>query len=545
MNNLKINKSRFICICCLLYCLCYFYKSEAQVSSDGKVFWVTYLENIIEPQNGNSTMTIVLSSKRSTQVLIQTPAAGYAQTLTLQAGIPLKFQLPNSKWFIKGSERIDNKGILITSDEEIEVLTLHYKQNFSEATKVYSEQCLGINYRIITHPDDKKEHPTSFAIVSTSDNNEIEITPSSLTEELRAANKPFVITLYKGQTYQVKSPYDLTGSTIKSINNKAIAVFSGAQQANIGVTGCKQVAPDSHLYEQLLPIEFWGNSYIATPFARQRRTKVRILKGSINDKLYINNQLADSSSIVVDTPISKPILIYSDKPFQVAAFTVSQICSDSNDGDPNMVILHPLEFKSKSQYFFSYDNRLGLSKVFNRHFINIVAQTNSLNLVKLDGKNIDGHFNRIEADSQYSFARVEVDSASHLITSDSGFQATVYGISPYEVYAYQLGFQSKRKPIRDNDSIPIGQGQTEFKLDLFPNPTSEAASLRFYFADSLGYDIDVHIFDAIGKLIYKSKGNFNKDKNSLTILTYNWASGVYWVDVLVNSRQYLKRLLVK
>ncbi len=97
-----------------------------------------------------------------------------------------------------------------------------------------------------------------FYVIADHDSTMVEITPVNPTLGGRAANVPFVVTLNKGEVYQVlgaikseNDGYDLSGSKIRSISNLSgkcypVAAFSGNSVAYID---CSEKV--SHLLETI------------------------------------------------------------------------------------------------------------------------------------------------------------------------------------------------------------------------------------------------------------------------------------------------------
>ncbi len=232
-------------------------------SSRGTSFWLGYMENIDLVFNDSPIFSILIDAEESTQGTIGVPATGLSIPFTAAAGTVTEVELPDAIWYSQGSEIIDNKGILITTDRPVRASAFHYRAYFSESTHLLPESELGTEYIASCYLDDRRNYPTALVVVSAEEEHTIEITPSTLTQGLRPAGVPFTITLQRGQNFQIKAEGDLTGTHIRSLGHKKLAVFSGAQRAFIG--NCFGGA-DSHAFEQALPIEQWGTLYHYIPF---------------------------------------------------------------------------------------------------------------------------------------------------------------------------------------------------------------------------------------------------------------------------------------
>ena len=225
-------------ILCSLFLLLTMPFLQAQNSSAGTEFWLGYMENLNLAFNDAPVFAIQISAEVATDGEISIPATGLTIPFSVAGGAIEEVTLPQAIYYSEASEQIEDKGIKITANNPVRVNAMHYRSYFSESSMLLPTPVLGATYRVIAREDDGGGlGPSSFVIVSTEDDNEIEITPSTLTFGLHPENIPFTITLNEGQIYQVQAFGNLTGSLIQSLSDKKMAVFSGSRQAIVEQCG--------------------------------------------------------------------------------------------------------------------------------------------------------------------------------------------------------------------------------------------------------------------------------------------------------------------
>jgi gliding motility-associated-like protein len=452
-------------------------------TSAGTRFWCGFMENINILFNDDPVFRFEIEATTATNGTISIPTTGLIIPFTAAANAITQVTLPNTVFYTIGSEIIDNKGILITSDEPVRVSAFHYRAYFSESSHLLPEDELGTEYIVTCYRDDANNSPTAFVIVSTTDNNEIEITPTTLTEGLRPADIPFTITLNAGQNYQVKANGDLTGTQIRSLSNDNIAVFSGAQQANVELCN----GADSHLYDQSIPIEQWTELYYYVPFQGQGGDPIRITASTDNTAVFFDcNQVASLNRGEFYTEKRfAPTVITATHPIAVSQFNSSQGCNPSDIGDPNMLRLHPPIQAIESVRFYSPEETSGLGfSYFASHFVNVIMPSDETGNIQLDGSGFETAFAPFPADPAYAFAQLEVDAGTHQLSSSTPFVAYSYGFGDFDAYTTHLGFGTPADPVFACLSIEVdGTLCVDSLLTFFPVSNLPIASWSWNFGD--------------------------------------------------------------
>lgn len=528
----------------LLLIFVLFAPAYSQHLSKGKIFWLTFLENLPAPANGESVLVLTFTGDAAARIVIKAPGSGFVQGIATSAGVPHRYELPGSAWFFSGSDVTGAKGLLIESNQPVAVTAFHSKSYFSEATKIYPVEVLGTTYTVITHQDHMLHpSPNEFAIVSTTDDNRIEITPSVPTDGLRAANVPYVITLNRGESFQVQAKGDLTGTQIRSLSDGKIAVFAGARQAAIRTNTCTYLSADNHIYDQLVPHSLWEKNYIAMPFIPQGITKIKVWKQEAGTALIVNGDTVSGNRNQYDLFITKPTLIRSESKISVAAFTVSMLCNDGKIGDPSMVMLPPLSNFTKKETFFALDIGYSKGATFKEQMVNIVTRTNAAGRLRLDGNVVAGLFIKLDADTSYSTATLKLSgNGFHTLSSDSGFNGIVYGLGDHDAYSYSLGDRNASiiEPVD-----PSLQPDRDFDAVVYPNPTTgNKLKVQFLFSDSLSFTTTIKLHDLQGRLVLEEQRNINPVSRLAEINTFHLASALYTLTISTAYRNFMFKVVV-
>jgi hypothetical protein len=237
----------------------------------------------------------------------------------------------------------------------VRVFTLSHKIYTSDGVTALPLTLCDTSYILAAQKNDAAGYTTyasEAAFIATQDSTTIRI--YSTAQLMPAGFYPLVVTLNRGQVYQIKAdttnkPGDLTGTEVFS--NKPIVALSGIERTAIFSLGNGAPSRD-HMIEQMLPIKYLGRTYLATQTAQgisPNRIKAVAPFDStmviINDTTYI---LQHQQSI--DVGITGPQVLYATKPVCVAEVEPS---SNSGIGDPDMTLVPPLRgYDSTYNIFF-------------------------------------------------------------------------------------------------------------------------------------------------------------------------------------------------
>ena len=495
-------KSLLLIVCLLSMTI----PSWGQASTEGKEFWVGLLmANSPSGFSGSSfNPFIAISAKKQCQVVVSNPSQNWTQPVrTVQADSWLIIDdIPNDKWYddtwtaSNASETKRNLGIKVEATEDVSVYAAIRMEYSYDATNVLPTTALGSEYIIQDYPvynSEGEAHP-ALVIVATENNTTLEIVPSSPTQKNKPAGSTITVNLDKGETYQVvgKDKQTFSGTRIiayatgnKSLARK-IAVFSGADFTQ--VPGGKS-ARDC-LYEQAMPLEYWGTQFVVTRSVEKDANRVRITAQSNGTKITIDgiklsqtlqagetyefemsenlastemaSAIGKASRTVPSILTGEAHYIETSCPCAVFCYDVSsdyRFSSTTKLGDPSMVWISPLQQRI-SKITFGACGTSGTTGHTNKHYVNIVCLTADTATVLLSSDQrakIATPFTPVPGNPTYSYARVflvDTDGKNpdkvYTLTSKSGVVAHVYGSGFNESYAYSVGSAAVKHSINVN-----------------------------------------------------------------------------------------------
>ncbi|RYY34418.1 MAG: PKD domain-containing protein, partial [Sphingobacteriaceae bacterium] len=439
----------------ILFLLAFAFPAISQNStSKGTEFWTAYMEHI----NGvggdrGSQMELYITSDVNTTVTVEVVDGSFQTTANVVANAVTSVSIPTTT-HISGEGKF-LKGIHISAEKPVAVYAHIYSFSVSGATLLLPVNTMGkeyysINYYQLSNIPASAQVPSLsiFDIVATEDNTTVEVTPAQQLTDGKPKDIPFTITLQKGEVYQARSFFDLTGSRIRSvsINNdecKKIAVFSGSSKIGIGCNDDPEQFSSDNLFQQVYPTATWGKNYITTPLAGRNYDIFRVILSDRNTNVTLNGTPltlpSASEPAFIEFTSTIPNNIQADKPIQVVQYAVTQgqnlTCTvDPNDqGDPEMIFLNPVEQTVNNVTLFSTSKFL-----INRNYVNVVIKTADVPGFRLDNTSYT-NFAPVPASTGYSYARIAVLPGSHTITAAGGFNAIAYGFGDHESYGYSAG----------------------------------------------------------------------------------------------------------
>ena len=391
-------------------------------STQGRDFWLMFLLQSF-PSNINS---IVVASEQGAMVTIYSTLTDSSTTIILP---------PMGSQQVVLSTDDDYSSYHVTATNDISVYASNYFPFSYDIATVYPTPTLRSRYMVQTY-DNEDVQNSEVGIVAVEDNTQVSLyTPEGDT---------VTFTLQAGENrihWVLSDPVDstvgtMTGTVIEAANNKKIAVFQGNECAWVNYSTC------DHLYEQAVPIDYWGREFIVTPLAGRMGDDV-VKVTSLEDNCYL--EVNDTFACILDAGESYLVHRYdtykitSIKPVTVCLYMGRDMELHTMDtmmyhiGDPSAVIIPPVE-QGMLQCTFAAIN----TNISTIHYANVVVQTCNVDSMRLDGEPIDTNF--VSFDNRFSYARLSLTPGVHTLSNNSGmFQAIFYGMGITESYAYVAG----------------------------------------------------------------------------------------------------------
>ena len=476
-------------------------------STQGKEFWVSS-SLVCSPDKATPTPYIAISAEKACTVQIQggvnnainitqQVAAGSwnefgngttSQTDPTQGMI--KVPMDASAWYPTAMSNANNVytlagqknmyGLHITATEDISVYVILSSLHSMDASNILPMTALGSEYYTQDYwskvKSDFADAVGLTTILGTEDNTTVEIIPNGDTYDGHQSGQLYTITLNKGQTYYMvtKKGDRLAGTHIRAKQGRKIAVYCGVPITNIP-TG---IAARDCLFEQPMPIEYWGTQFVVTRSLEKNGNLIGItattngteIKVDGYTQAYIgegetyyimlqsagdpNGNKAGESPIdlVVTADVafietSCPCAVYSyDTGNSYKGKNVDEIVGGK--GDPSSVWVSPVQQKI---------NRITFGTCYTSktedHFLNVVTETATCQNTKLTALYGATQLDKtsllvwqpVPGNPTYSYARAKIGDSStkqfsvFRLENPHGVIATVYGNGEDESYAYSAG----------------------------------------------------------------------------------------------------------
>lgn len=438
-------------------------------STLGKDFWVSFLPHHehVNYNNIANELELVVIGKRPCTGRVTNPNTQWSTTFEVQPGASTIVSIPmegnyvnNPAGFQEDSDCILNHGLHVVTTDSVSLYASNkkcpYREEYSEATCVLPTPSLGSEYIIQTYPSlqGNAGDLSEFCIVATQNNTLVDITLTDKSACGHYANMPFSVVLQAGQCYQILSASsylterDFSGTYIKVRNGKRIAVFAGNNYASYYLYS-ENVTAMHHLYEQMLPVSTWGQKFVVAGTQGSRKGKVRIT--ALNNACNIKRNGVSVATIQARqtydyeiTSTTQADFIETSEPAQVYQYLSEPYddLSTTRDGAPASVLISPLEQKIKDATFCTFVP--SAANLHQDHYVNIVAPSNSVSSIRLDGSNIASQFHPTPYNSGYSYARIQIQHGTHTLSSaaggtNGGFVAQVYGLGDLGCYGFSAG----------------------------------------------------------------------------------------------------------
>lgn len=489
-------------------------------SNKGKEFWFCFPNHI--PSGTNGSLSLWVTSDKATSGTVTMSNGAFTANFNIPANGIQSINIPHSLAHISNAESgtVIQKSIVVKADPgkpSFVAYAQQYGNARSAATLLLPTNVLGKKYRAIsfTHTGTTAGGQSSrsqFQVIATKPNTLVNVVPFAN----GAPGTPFTISLPNvGDMYQYQAQSDITGTLIESIAGAGsscspIAVFSGNSAVTIGTPFCTGTSYDP-LFQQNYPISTWGKNFGFIPFGDYTNgNPFRVMASEDNTTVSFNGvpvATLNAGQIYPGAFTSNPVLltdathITADKPILVAQYMQASNCSGTNNGDPDMVILNPIEQNIKDITIFS-----STQQNINRQWLNVLIKTEAVPSFRIDGLVPTTPFVPAPNIPGYSYLRhlfTPAIQGSHFLRADSGFNAICYGYQQgqFESYSYsagtnvrdlyqQIGVSSeygveptpsvcKGSPFKFKVSLPYCADSIKWNLSFLPGPPAPPATVIY------------------------------------------------------------------
>ena len=437
---------KFCFICTLVLLLLSGNKIFAQeFSNKGKDFYLCFPAHVPSGSSLAQMYIFITSDKNSEGIVTYN---GQSINFTVTANAVTSIPINRSFAYIPDGTGISpDKGIRVkvnSGKPPVVVYTQIYAAARTAASLVLPVNVLGRKYRTISFAQGGGGR-SQFNVIAVESNTTIRI---RLVENGNPAPSTFDVILPNvGDVYQYQNlaAQDLSGTFIESIATatepcKKIAVFSGSSTTTINSNSCSGSSSDP-LFQQCYPVTSWGKNFGVIPIQGNGAFHARVLASEDNTFVVYNgnNVILNAGQVYPSiatnpTPETQPFFISADKPISVSQYLLSQNCA-GGIGDPEMIILNPIEQNISDITIFT-----STRQAITAQYVNVLIPTQGANTFKINGSSVMG-FIPMPGNPNFSYLRHQFPSGdnSYTLVSDSGFNATCYGLGNVETYGYSAG----------------------------------------------------------------------------------------------------------
>lgn len=462
--------------------------SQPIANSQGKQFFVAFMPNVHDTIFSRDSLRLFFTGKKDIVVTVNAQSrtgANATKTVTLDANgfgalafrwqeyEPLGMSIANGRMKNGDNGTIGLPYFSVSAPEPITVNALNQADLTSDAALIYPIEALGKEYKIMAYNSDgfknmlepslldDRSTASQAIILATEDNTKVDV--QSSVSLVGRNTQSFTVTLQKGEscllqaliTLSALSP-DISNTIVKA--DKPIAVFAGHQRSPVPDT---LLTSRDHLFEQMPPLELWGNEFFVAPIDISSinsvpNDRVRIISQFDNTEIIINGALTKvmSRSEVYTIKAVGPMRIFASAPILVGFMKGTAVsAAPPRDGDPAFMIVPPSR-QYRKEYLVAHPLFVGTkestnSKVYLSNFLTVIIANRAKNSLLLNGKKItaETQFKNFASSTtgknclEYVYAHIKVNDGTNLLTASESFGCFVSGYGYLDSYMFWGGIQ--------------------------------------------------------------------------------------------------------
>lgn len=466
----------FLCLLTLLpFCNINAVECTNETSTQGKEFWIAFLQNHDEELIIPHGLDLIISTEKETNIRIENNVllddhsedGLYHWNITMEPNSTNVITVPCQLFNPTEYGTVIDRTLHIKSTEPISVYMDNRQNKSDDATLALPVSACGTYYIIqtaegIVESNYETYKPSIFSVIATEDNTTVQIIPSIKTSDGHAANVPYTVKMNKGQLYQAQSLSSdigsgFSGTQVYTTDGKKIAVYVGNRMANIPYSNI--AGNSNNLFDVSVPVSKWGKEFIIQPYKTCLIDMVKITACKNGTKIYKNGYLlstinAFESYEFLAEESKGPFVLETTEPVSVYQYmTGNNYTYRRAEGGPAFQYINPLG-QAINKISLSTPNNSNISN----NFINLVVKTKDASKIKLDGQTHFAKFTPI--DDTYSTGYAIVSNGQHTIESPSGFIANAYGMGEGVSYAYCAGSNAYDLNTNANKEVTICYGDS-------------------------------------------------------------------------------------
>lgn len=396
----------------------------------GTDFWVGFMPNNRQrPSSNPNTLSLLITAPTAATGTVS--CGGDSFTFTVPPDSMTRVTIPSRTNYFN----TNTSGLHVTTSQPVSLYASNHTNYSHDITGVLPTPTLGTDYVLQSYQfHGSGGVDNQFCIIATQNNTTVHY---QLGDTGTAVH---TIQLQAGQAFQWEENLDLSGTHVWTTDcNKPIAVFSGHECAYVP----SGYASGDHIFEQSIPIDYWGRHFIVTSSMGRRHDLLRVTALTDNTTFTFADttctlQARQTAEIDILSDSLPAAYLESDKPVSVFLYLTGQQYGShiAQMGDPSMLVVHPIEQQLRQIAFSTF-----VSTYSTYHYANITTESSTIGHITLDGTPIsDTAFHPIPNHPDYVYTRLAISPGSHTLASSyGGFNAHLYGIGQAESYSYALG----------------------------------------------------------------------------------------------------------
>ena len=414
---------------------------------------------------------------------------------------------------VRQSERVTDKGIVVSAQHPVQVYVLSSKQFSSEGFAVRPVRSWGNSYRHLgyyDYPETSIKRGGGFLIVAQEDNTTVNIQlegqfTDGRTVGGRRPGQDSTVTMHRGQTFMVRGngedrSFDLTGSLVSA--DKPVGLISFHQRTIIP-TAIGQASRDV-LMEMMPPVEACGTHYAALELPRNDRGDFfRIMSLEDNTEIFVRSYDKFSGELLMQreaflekagqwveyeevnlqsggaASLRGMTMWQSNHPVIVMQYSYSAVWDNAQDYDPFCMLALPLNQLA----FGAAGSAAPPAASFTTNIMSLLVQlpdNSDASLALLQDVTIDG--TRLTAlapevairkvpNTSYHLVNLTVAPGPHTIVGPVGFSAMMHGYSNFESYGWTdlmtTNFTNTRDVVApDIVATEVDQANAVFEIEI-------------------------------------------------------------------------------